>query len=77
MNTVIRRKKIEKRTNIYGDTMIFAEDIAFWPNKKEKLEQALAVLNVCMIEAGLKRNIRNAENFTISKTLGEPVDNKI
>ena len=57
--------------------MIFADDIAFWTNKKEKLEQALAVLNVCIKEAGLKRNTRKTEILTISKTLGEPVDNEI
>ena len=75
MNTHKNNSKREQ--TISGDTMIFADEIVFWTNKKGKLKQALAVLNVCIKEAGLKRNTRKAKILTISKTLDEPVDNEI
>lgn len=75
MDTVIQRFK--ERINISGDVMIFADDIAFWTDNRDELEQALQVFNDCIIEAKLKMNIMKTEILSVNKGVCEPLNIQI
>lgn len=75
MDTII--KNFKEKMNISGDIMIFADDIAFWTDNKEELEQALQVFNECIIEAKLKMNIKKTEILTVDKGVCEPLNIQI
>ena len=60
-------KDFKDQINISGDTMIFADDIAFWTYDQDELEGALMCLNDCLTEAGLKMNKEKTEILTIAK----------